>query len=298
MNSMNRRVFLKTTAAATAIASVLPGASVAADGGKTTIYVVHGTDIPKMLAAGIAKLGGWDKFVKKGQKVTLKPNVAWISKPEQGADTDPVLVGECVKACKAAGASEVVVPEKTCQDWKQSFSSSGVLSAVNNAGGHMYALTENKHFRAIDLPNGKVLKKADVAIDVLDTGCLVNMPVAKSHGATALSLGMKNWMGVVKDRRFWHQNELHQCIADFCTLVKPSLTILDATRIMLTKGPRGPGEQERPNQIVFGIDPVAVDAYATTLFKKEPFSISCIKIAHDMGLGCGDLTKVDRKSVV
>jgi len=293
MKSMNRRQFLKTTATATAVVSVLPQISHAVDAVKSTIYVVNGKDVSKMLAAGMAKMGGWEKFVKKGQKVTLKPNVAWISKPEQGADTDPVLVSECIKACKAAGASEVVIPEKTCNDWKQSFASSGVLDAATRAGGRMYALTEDKHFRQMDIPNAKVLKQADVAVDVLDTGCLVNIPVAKSHSVATLTLGMKNWMGVVKDRQFWHRNQLHQCVADFCTLVKPALTILDATRIMLTKGPRGPGDMAYPNQIVFGTDPVAVDAYAATLFKKEPFSIGYIKIAHDMGLGCGDLKQVE-----
>ncbi|OGV69644.1 MAG: hypothetical protein A2283_23565 [Lentisphaerae bacterium RIFOXYA12_FULL_48_11] len=290
---MDRRQFLKATAVISTVATVLPDVSNAADSSKAVIYVVHGRDITKMVAAGMEKLGGWAKFVKKGQKVTLKPNVAWISKPEQGADTDPVLVSECVKACKTAGASEVVVPEKSVNDWKQSFGSSGVLEAVNRAGGRMYALTEDKYFRKTDFPDAKILKQADVAIDVLDTGCLVNMPIAKSHSGTTLTLGMKNWMGSVKDRQFWHRNKLHQCIADCCTVIKPVLTIMDATRIMLTKGPRGPGEMERPDLLIFGTDPVAVDAYSATLFKKEPFSIEYIKIAHDMGLGCGDLSHVD-----
>jgi len=293
MKSMDRREFVKTAAAVTAAASVFPSVSGVAGTGKTTVYVVHGTNIQKMLAIGMEKLGGWDKFVKKGQKVTLKPNVAWISRPEQGADTDPLLVMECVNACKAAGASEVIVPEKSVNDWKQCFSSSGVLEAVNKAGGKMYALVEDKHFRKMTLPNAKILKEADVAIDVLDTGCLINMPVAKSHSGTTLTLGMKNWMGSVKDRQFWHRNQLHQCVADCCTLIKPSLTIMDATRIMLTKGPRGPGDLDHPNQIVFGMDFVAVDAYAATLFKKEPFDIQYIKLAHEMGLGCGDLKDVE-----
>jgi len=293
MKSINRRRFLKSAAVISTVATVLPDISKAAESSKSVIYVIHGKDIPKMVAAGMARLGGWEKFVKKGQKVTLKPNVAWISKPEQGADTDPVLVSECVKACKTAGASEVVVPEKSVNDWKQTFTSSGVLAAVNKAGGRMYALTEDKHFRKMDLPNAKVLKQADFAIDVLDTGCLVNMPVAKSHSGTTLTLGMKNWMGSIKDRQFWHRNKLHQCIADCCTVIKPALTIMDATRIMLTKGPRGPGDMEHPELIIFGTDPVAVDAYSTTLFKKEPFSIEYIKIAHDMGLGCGDLNQVE-----
>jgi len=298
---INRRQFIKVTAASTAAASLATRFAGAEDA-KTTpsgektrpiVVVVHGKDIPKMLAAGIARLGGWTQFVKKDQKVTLKPNIAWISKPEQGADTCPVLVAECVKACKAAGASEVVVPEKTCNDWKQTFSSSGVLDAVTKAGGRMYALTEDKHFRKVDVPKGKILKQTEVAIDVLETGCLVNMPVAKHHTAAVLTMGMKNWMGSAKERQTWHGKGLHQCIVDFCTVVKPAITIMDCTRIMLTNGPRGPGEMAYPDELVLGTDPVAVDAYGATLFKKEPLSIDYIRIAHETGLGTGDLKEVD-----
>lgn len=128
--------------------------------------------------------------------------------------------------------------------------------------------------------------------DVLETGCLINLPVAKTHGGATLTLGLKNWMGSVRDRGFWHRSGLHQCIADFGTLVRPSLTIVDATRIMVTNGPRGPGELKTPNQIVLGTDPVAVDAYAATLFGLEPFAVPYIQIAHGLGLGCGDLAKV------
>ena len=100
-------------------------------------------------------------------------------------------------------------------------------------------------------------------------------------------------MGSVRDRGFWHRNNLHQCIADCSTLIKPALIIVDATRIMVSNGPRGPGKLEIANQIIFGTDPVAVDAYAATLFGKDPFKVPYIQIAHDMGIGCGDLSKVD-----
>jgi len=291
---------MKVTAATTTAASLagrLAGAEEQKNPGggkvKPLVVVVHGKDISKMVAAGIARCGGWAQFVKKGRKVTLKPNVAWISKPEQGADTNPVLVAECVKACRAAGASEVVVPEKTCNDWKQTFASSGILDAVTKAGGRMYALTEDNQFRKMDVPKAKILKQTEVAVDVLETGCLVNMPVAKNHTAAVLTMGMKNWMGSAKERQAWHGKGLHQCIVDFCTIIKPAITIMDCTRIMLTNGPRGPGEMAYPDEIVFGTDPVAVDAYGATLFKKEPFSIDYIRIAHETGLGTGDLKEVD-----
>jgi len=292
MEGMNRRDFLKSAVAATAVGSFL-SKRVWAEAIKPTICVVHGTDIKKMVTAGIMRMGGWNAFVKRGKKVTIKPNAAWASRPEQGGNTDPTLVGECVAACKETGALEVIVPENPCSNSRISFPMSGIEDAVKKAGGRMYCASGREHFRKTDLLGAKNLKQAELVIDVMDTECLINMPVAKSHDATVLPLSMKNWMGSVKDRGFLHRNNLHQCIADLSTFIKPSLIIIDATRIMLTNGPRGPGKLDYPNQLIFGQDPVAVDAYAATLFKKDPFDILHIKIAHEMNIGCGDLTKVN-----
>lgn len=292
MKGMKRRDFLKSAVAATAIGAFLPRI-VLANAARATIYIVHGADIKKMIATGIARLGGWKAFVKQGKKVTIKPNAAWISRPEQGGNTNPNLVGECVAACKETGALEVIVPENPCSNFKRSFSVSGIEDAVRKAGGRMYCAEKAEHFRKVELPGARELKQADVVADVIDTGCLINLPVAKCHSAAGLTLSMKNWMGSVKDRGFFHRNNLHQCIADISTLIRPSLIIIDAMRIMLTKGPRGPGKLDYPNQLIFGRDQVAVDAYAATLFKKDPFDIPHIKIAHEMNIGCGDLTKVN-----
>ncbi len=293
MKNMNRRDFIKTVTTIAASFPLMQGKLFAqnAEAGPS-IFVVHGTDVKKMLQAGIVKVGGWGAFVKKGKKVTIKPNVAWASTPEQGGNTDPVLVGESVKECLAAGALEVVLPENSCNHPRESFVMSGVDEAVKKAGGRLYKTETNEHFRKVTLPGAKILKEAEVAVDVLDTACLINMPVAKSHGSAVLTISMKNWMGSVRDRGAWHAKDLHQCIADFSTFLKPSLIIVDATRIMLTNGPRGPGELAHPHQLIFGTDPVAVDAYAATLFKKEPFDIPYIKMAHEMNVGCGDLAKI------
>lgn len=294
MTAVSRRDFMKGAAAATAAGSWMLQHAVGEEtAARSTIYVVHGTDPAGMLQAGIERMGGWGAFIKQGKKVTLKPNAAWASLPEQGGNTDPVLVGACVSSCLKAGAGSVVVPEKPCSDAKQSFSMSGIWDAVKKAKGTMYAPKDGEHFRKTELPGAQTLKEADVVGDVLDADCLINMPVAKSHSGATLTLSMKNWMGSVQDRGAWHRMGLHQCIADFSTLVKPSLIVIDATRIMLTKGPRGPGELAHPNQIILGTDPVAVDAYAATLFEKEPFSIPHIQIAHDMKIGCGNLKQVE-----
>lgn len=294
MATMPRRDFLKTAAATAAALAFAPRRLFAEAGAPAArVVVAHGTEIPRMLAAGLAALGGWGAFVQLGRKATLKPNAGWASTPEQGANTHPQLVEEAIRACRAADASEVVLPENPCSPSAKSFAMSGIGAAAKSAGGRLYEPDDEADFVETAVPGGKTLKQVAVVRDVLETGCLINMPVAKSHRGATLTLGLKNWMGSVRDRGFWHRSGLHQCIADFATLVRPRLTIVDATRIMVTNGPRGPGELQTPNQLVFGTDPVAVDAYAATLFGLQPFAVPYIQLAHDMGLGCGDLAKVD-----
>ena len=294
MRPIHRREFLKTSVAATAALAAGPGRLWAADAAPAPrVIAVHGTDIPLMLQTGIAALGGWAAFVKPGGRVTLKPNAGWASTPEQGANTHPGLVEETIRACLAAGAAVVTLPENSCSPAKVSFEMSGIGAAAARAGARLYEPDDKKDFQAVKIPRGVQLQEADVARDVLHTDCLINLPVAKTHGGARLTLGMKNWMGSVRDRGVWHRRGLHQCIADLSTVIRAHLTIVDAIRIMVAKGPRGPGPLEYPNQLVFGTDPVAVDAYAATLFQLEPFAIPYIRIAHDMGIGCGDLAKVD-----
>jgi uncharacterized protein (DUF362 family) len=289
---LRRREFFGRAAVAAVGAACFPRVLFGESDGVPTVVVAHGSDIGRMLAAGIERMGGWGSFVRSGKKVVVKPNSAWACGPETGANTSPLLVEQSVRACVEAGAGEVVVPENPCSPARSAFAQSGIEDAVQRGGGRMFAPSGASHFRRVAIPGGVSLKEADVVCDVMDCDCLVNMPVAKSHGGAGLTLSMKNWMGSVKDRGAWHRSDLHDCIAEFSTFLKPSLIILDAVRIMVSGGPRGPGKLVEKNQIVFGIDPVAVDAYAATLFGKQPFEIPYIRRAHDLGVGCGDLDRV------
>lgn len=296
MNALKRRSFLKNTVSAAAV-TAWPAATLNAQEAGTapsaTVIVVHGKDIPKMLEAGIARLGGWDAFIKPGMKVVIKPNVAWNSKPEQGGNTHPELVKACVLAAEAKGAASINLPENTCHPEKSTYKMSGVEDVLKGTRARLYRPAK-EDYQKVDIPKGKIVKSAGIPKDILACDCLINMPVAKHHSGATLTLSMKNWMGSVanEDRRAWHRDGLHQCIADISTFIKPKLIIIDATRIMLTKGPQGPGDMAYPNEIILSTDPVAADAYAATLFKKAPFDIGYIKLGHDMGLGCGDLTKI------
>jgi len=289
MNTITRRTFIKDTGLLAVGAVLSSRLATALDAPGPRVVVVHGSNPGAMLRAGMEKMGGWPAFVKQGRRVVLKPNAAWACEPEKAANTTPELVAEFIRECLKAGASEVVVPENPCSPAVDAFRVSGVGEAVKSAGGRMYCPRNKSEFRKIDIPKGRSLKSADVVADVLDAECLGNMPVAKNHGSSAgLTIAMKNWMGSVKDRGYWHKHELHQCIADICTVIRPTLVIVDAMRIMLTNGPRGPGKLKNAEQLVFATDQVAADAYTATLFDKKPLDIPYIRAAHDAGTGCGD----------
>ena len=290
MKSIKRRTFLKAGATAAMAAAVVP---VQAAEPVSTVVVVHGEDIPKMIAAGIAKMGGWEKFVKPGAKVALKPNLAWKSTPEQGGNTHPAIVREVVLAAEAAKAKQVLIPENTCQPEKETFPTSGILEALKGTKAKLYR-PKRADYVEVDVPKGKICRKAKVSRDLIEADCLINMPVAKHHGGATLTISMKNWMGAVDNntRRSWHRDGLHQCIADFSTYLKPHLVIVDATRIMLDHGPQGPGKQAHPHEIIFSTDPAAADAYAASLFNKTPEDVPHIKLAGELGVGCIDLAKI------
>ena len=288
---VKRRTFLKA-GAAVAAATLVP-ADALADEKAARIVVVHGTDLAKMVEAGVAKMGGWDKFLKPGCKVAIKPNLAWNSTPEQGGNTHPDILRAVVLAAEARKAKQIVIPENTCQPEKMTFRTSGALEAIKGTGAKLYR-PKAKEYQEVDVPKGKVCQKAKVARDLLEADCLVNMPVAKHHGGATLSLSMKNWMGAVDNgtRRSWHRNGLHQCIADFSTFLKPALIVIDATRIMLDHGPQGPGKLAHPHEIIFATDPVAADTYAASLFDKKPADVPHIQLAAELGVGCADLAKI------
>jgi len=214
-------------------------------------------------------------------------NAAWARTPEEGANTHPDLVSGFISGCHAAGIRQVVVPENPCSQADQAFTRSGIAAAVKAAGGNMINLQADAGlFVKQAIPEGRRLTEAQVARAFVEADTVVNMPVAKHHGGAKLTLAMKNWMGAVQDRGFWHRHDLHQCIADFSTFMKPRWAIIDATRIMLSRGPQGPSDEMKyPDLLVLSRDQVAADAVASTLFHDDPLSIPYLRMAQEMGIG-------------
>ena len=297
--SISRREFMKllaSTAVAAAGASLIPqSAAFSAPliaNNSAEILVVKGKDYRRLISEGLRLMDFPGRFLKPGGKVVIKPNAAWSRTPEQAADTNPVLISELIYACRKAGAGEIIAVENPCDNYKSAFRISGIESAVKAAGAKMIPLVETGDFTAVTIPRGKVLKFAQVGKKILEADLYINIPIAKVHKSAGLTMAMKNHMGAVQDRWFFHKNDLHQCIADISSYLRPDLTILDCTRILTTRGPKGPGDVKVLDRVIMGTDQVAIDSYGATLFGMNPGDIGYLKAAGAMGLGVTDLSAI------
>jgi uncharacterized protein (DUF362 family) len=248
--------------------------------------------IKKVTKQAMASLGGMNKFVSKGSVVMIKPNIGWNRTPEQCANTNPYVVEAVIEMCLEAGAKKVRVLDYTINPARITYSISGIESAVKRAKGSM-EFADDRKFKEKKIPRGELLKSWPIYQDALDTDLLINIPVAKHHSLTKLSLGMKNLMGLILNREQVH-TRIDQKLADLSTEIKPGLIIMDAYRILTANGPNGGTEKDikLTGQVIAGTDPIAVDSYTATLFGFKGEDIGYIKAGKAMGLGEIDLSKV------
>ena len=292
---MNRREFLRTSISVIAGLSLgkllrLGDENAESAGLAPRIVVAKGPSAEANTMKALDGLGGIGTFIKKGERVVIKPNIAWNKTPDQAATTNPAVVKALVQAAKKAGASEVIVIDYPCHPWNTTYVTSGMQAAVQEAGGTM---KPPLRFRNVAIPGGVLLKEAEILEEILNTDAIINVPIVKVHGSQSnVSIAMKNLMGVVKNRGYFHSTGLNQCIADIASFVNVRLTVLDATRVLLTNGPQGPGTVKRLDTIAAGTDFVALDAFGTTLLGLSPENVPHIKMAAGKGLGQADLSKV------
>jgi len=256
---------------------------------------VLGGEPDVMFDRGIEALGGMSRYVKKGQTVLVKPNIGWDVIPEKAANTNPHLVKRIIEHCYAAGAKKVYVFDHTCDKWEKCYKNSEIERAVKEANGVMAPGNAESYYQKVEVKEGKSLKETKVHELILQSDVFINVPVLKSHDSSKLTISMKNLMGIVWDRQWWHRNNLNQCIADFPTWRKPDLNIVDAYRVMMAHGPKGVSVDDVKNMksLLISDDIVAVDTAAAKLFGKDPGEIRYIRYAAELGLGESDLSKLN-----
>lgn len=268
------------------------------------MVAVMGGEPAVMLDKAFEALGGISKYVKKGQSVVIKPNIGWDKRPDFAANTNPELIAALVKKCFEAGAKKVTVFDHTCDNWQKCYQSSGIEQAAKNAGAVVAPGNDEVYYKTVSIPQGVKLKSAKIHQALLEADVWFNVPVLKNHGGAKMSIAMKNYMGIVWDRGYFHDNDLQQCIADICTWnKKPTLNIVDAYRCMRKNGPQGRSVSDTSvlKSLIVSPDIVAADVAAIKLFnqveKMEITSVGHIANGEKLKLGTQNIDKLNIKRI-
>jgi uncharacterized protein (DUF362 family) len=299
---MHRRDFLKQVMLWSAgITTVIPSFRIvpellALEKQPPLVSHAKGKDYYKLVARVLKPLGGIGKFVKTGENVVIKPNIAWDRNPDQAANTHPLVVKALVELCLDAGAQKVLVFDRTCNEERRCYVNSGIQEAMQTIQNNRLKFfhPDSRKFVPVDIKRGKAVKRLEIYKDALEADTYINVPVAKHHSLSTLTLGLKNSMGVLGGNRGQMHHNLGQKLADLATVIRPKLTLIDATRILLRNGPQGGNtdDVEILDTVIASADPVACDAYATTLFNLQPEEIGSTVAAYKLGLGEMDLSRM------
>ena len=307
---MKRREFIKTSAAIGVAA--LSFNQLQAAIAKNQIMVetapdlvaVMGGEPAQLLERALQEMGGIEQYVKNGQNVVIKPNIGWDKGPDFAANTNPELIEALVKQCFKAGAKKVTVFDNTCDNWQKCYNSSGIEKAAKTAGATVLPGNDESYYKEVTIPQGVKLKSAKIHQALLEADVWFNVPVLKHHGGARMSVSMKNYMGIVWDRTFFHSNDLQQCIADACTWVKkPALNIVDAYRCMRKNGPQGRSVADTSvlKALIVSTDIIAADTAAIGLFNQvEDMNINDvthIAKGEQLKLGTQNIDKLNVKRV-
>ncbi len=301
--TLNRRKFLQQVSLfSVGLTLVVPRFSIfnafASSPSVSHLALVKGNNYGQITREAVAALGGMDQFVRPGDSVVIKPNIGWDRSVEQGANTHPLVVKALAEMVLEAGGSRVLVFDHTCNEKRRCYRNSG-MEEVLGAMGRAVKLEhiDDRKFIPVDIEKGISLTRWDIYKEALLADCYINVPVAKHHGLSRLTLGLKNNMGVIGGNRGRLHHDLGQKLADLATVVKPQLTVVDATRMLMKNGPQGGRVKDvrKADTVVASTDPVAADAYVTTLFGLRPEEISSTVAAHKMGLGEMNLDRISVK---
>lgn len=258
------------------------------------LAVARGGEPADLVRRALLALGGMERFVRPGDDVIVKPNICVAYHGyEYAATTNPWVVGEVVRMCREAGAARVrVLDSPFGGSAEQAYNVSGIREQVEAAGGEMEIMSSFK-FVPADMSMALDLRSCDIYDDILNADVVISVPIAKHHNLARLTLGMKNLMGVIRDRPAIHRN-IGQRLADLTARIRPALTIVDAVRILTRNGPTGGNlaDVQQLDTVIASPDIVAADAFAATLFGLQPGDLDYVRAAAAMGLGQMDLEKL------
>jgi uncharacterized protein (DUF362 family) len=255
------------------------------------LVIARGPSVTRNLDAALAKLGGLGQLVVRGDVVLVKPNIGWDRTPAQAANTDPELVAALVRACLQSGAAEVIVTDNPVNEAGRCFERSGIGPAAQQAGARV-VLPGQAGALGVEIP-GK-LGRWSVLEPFARATKIINVPVAKHHGLTQFTGGMKNWIGAVSATRNRLHRGITESVAGLAALIRPTLTVVDLTRVLLRNGPAGGNldDVKRLAAVAVSLDPVAVDAWAASELGFDLSKVEFLAVAQKLGVGSLDFKSV------
>jgi uncharacterized protein (DUF362 family) len=286
-----------------AVAGHLGFSGSAVAGVNPTRFLVEGTgaregySIPELVARVFEAAGGMSRFVSKGDVVAVKPNISWARRPAFAATTNPDVLKAVIELCQAAGAKRVRIVDHTIHDPRRCFAITGAASVARQTGAEL-VYPRSSLMRDMEI-RGNRLDVWPVFVPLVEADKLINIPVAKHHSLSTLTLGMKNWIGGVGGSRWSLHQDINQSMVDLAQFFKPTVTLIDAIRIMTRNGPSGGSEADvvEKNVLILSDDPVAADARAALLFGVKPAELGFVKLGQKWGLGSSDFQSLDLKRV-
>lgn len=281
---MERRSFLKFVGSSLLANVITP--NILKSSQLKVLALAEGKDYEKITKDAISAIGGISKFVKPNDVVVIKPNIGWDRTPEQAANTHPLIVKAIAEECIKAGAKKVKIFDRTCNDPRRCYETSGFNAVLKNMKKVELKHIEFERFKSVKV-NGQFIKEWELYDEALNADVFINVPIAKHHGLTTLTLALKNIMGIMGGNRGYIHRNIETALADINSVVKTNLTIIDATRILLNHGPQGGDLKDVKvlNRVIASSDIVLADAYATTFFGKRPEDITITVEAYKRGLG-------------
>lgn len=252
------------------------------------LVIAHGKDAYRMVKAAVDRMGGIERYISPGDRVVIKPNVAWDRLPEQAANTNPEVVAAIVRVVMEARPASVTVTDVSLNDPYRCFARSGIEKAAQEAGAKIWIPSQGD-FRLADL-KGDLLKVWPVSRAFLEADKVINAPVVKHHSLCGSTLAQKNWYGVLGGRRNQLHQDIHTSIADLAQAMRPTMTVMDATRVLMRNGPTGGSlnDVKAFDTIIAGLDEVAIDAYSMGLLGADPEKAGFMRISRERGLGVVD----------
>jgi uncharacterized protein (DUF362 family) len=295
---MNRRNFLRDLALGSVALRFAPSLLSQAKS-FPDLAMIQGESPALITKEAIAVLGGMKRFVSKGDKVMIKPNIGWDRIPELAATTNPDVIKTLIELCFEAGAKDVTVMDNTTNQAQRCYARSGIADSAKAAGAKVPFVNPYR-LKKMAL-RGEWLKEWDVFTEFVEADKLINVPIAKHHSLSRLTMGFKNWLGAIGGARNQLHQKLDEAMVDLAAFFKPTLTVLDAYRILMRNGPQGgrTSDVKLQKTVVAGVDYVAVDTLGAGFFDISPNELAYLGIGQKRGLGQMNLEKlkVEKRTV-